>query len=220
MVEIKKLYTCRFSQEELQQKNAIWKVLCSSYFQKYIGPEDVVLDLGAGYGEFINNIRCQIKYALEANVDIKKFVNKDVLVYQKLSTDLSCFQDMSIDVVFASNFFEHLKDKKELAVTLKEVYRTLKNGGKLLILQPNINFLAKEYWDFFDHHIPLSHKTMVEALVSHDFRIRQVIPKFLPFTTKSRFPKYTWLVRLYLRFKLLQFIFGKQMFIVAEKIEI
>ena len=37
-------------------------------------------------------------------------------------------------------------------------------GGTLLILQPNIRFLADEYWDFVDHQLPLSDRSVVEAL--------------------------------------------------------
>jgi hypothetical protein len=34
--------------------------------------------------------------------------------------------------------------------------------------------------NFFDHHIPLSDKSLVEALRMVGFRIEQALPKFLP----------------------------------------
>ncbi|RLG90998.1 SAM-dependent methyltransferase, partial [Candidatus Bathyarchaeota archaeon] len=33
---LKNLYRNRFDEQELQQKNKIWKVLCNSFFQKWI----------------------------------------------------------------------------------------------------------------------------------------------------------------------------------------
>src|SRR2546425_1038832 len=33
-----------------------------------------------------------------------------------------------------------------------------------LVLQPNIRYAFKVYWDFFDHNLPLSHASMLEAL--------------------------------------------------------
>jgi hypothetical protein len=43
--------------------------------------------------------------------------------------------------------------------------------------------------------------------------------RFLPFTSKSRLPKWGWLVALYLRLRPAQWLFGKQTFVVARKRE-
>ena len=87
-----------------------------------------------------------------------------------------------------------------------------------MILQPNIHYLYKEYWDFFDHHTPLSEKSMVEAIgMTGGFKIHTIIPRFLPYTTKSRFPQLPILMKLYINSPFAWNIFGKQMFIVAEK---
>jgi hypothetical protein len=44
-----------------------------------------------------------------------------------------------------------------------------------------------------------------------------VQPRFLPYTTKSALPSWPVLVRLYLRCPPLQWLLGRQMFIVAVK---
>jgi ubiquinone/menaquinone biosynthesis C-methylase UbiE len=100
---------------------------------------------------------------------------------------------------------------------LREVYRVLKPGGRFLVLQPNIRFAYREYWDFFDHHLPFSDRAMVEGLETCNFRIESVRPRFLPYTTKSALPAWPILVRLYLRCPPLHRLLGKQMFIVAVK---
>ena len=86
-----------------------------------------------------------------------------------------------------------------LLAALREVHRVLRPGGRLLILQPNIRYAYREYWDFLDHHVALSHVSMVEALALTGFRVVEVRPRFLPFTTKSALPPWPSLVRLYLR---------------------
>ena len=48
-------YQMRFSAIE-QYRNKVWKILCNEYFSKFIHSESHVLDLGCGWGEFINNV--------------------------------------------------------------------------------------------------------------------------------------------------------------------
>ena len=217
MSEIESIYAHRFSEVERAQKNQVWRTLCRHFFQRYVRPDDVVLDLGAGLCEFINNIECGARYAVDLSEDTPRLAEADVTVCQTASTDLSPIDDGSIDLVFASNFFEHLPDKAAMSQTLEEIHRVLGQGGRLMILQPNIKYLYKEYWDFFDHHIPISHLSMVEALVGHGFSPNVVIPKFMPFTTKSALPKGTFFIHMYLMFPLVWRIMGRQMFILAEK---
>lgn len=87
-----------------------------------------------------------------------------------------------------------------------------------MILQPNIRYAYKEYWDFFDHHIPLSDKSLIEVLQIVGFRIEQVLPKFLPYTTKIKIPEKPFLVKVYLKIPSIWKIMGKQMFILGRKI--
>lgn len=216
-MEIGKLYKNRFDERERRQKNEIWKVLCSFFFQKYIPEDSTVLDIGAGYCEFINNIQCAKKYAVDLNKDTLDFADSDVEVFIRPSTDLSFLSADSIDMVFMSNFLEHLKTKEEVIKTLSESFRVLKAGGRVMILQPNIRYLYREYWDFFDHHIPLSDKSLTEVLQMVGFRIEQTLPKFLPYTTKSRLPQHPLLVKMYLRIPFIWKIMGKQMFILGRK---
>jgi ubiquinone/menaquinone biosynthesis C-methylase UbiE len=140
-----------------------------------------------------------------------------VRVVQCYSNDMHEVQDASVDVAFASNFFEHMPTKEIFLQTLREIQRVLRPGGKLLILQPNIRFLANEYWDFLDHHIALSDRTLVEALHTVGMQPIEILPRFLPYTTKSGLPQHPLLVWLYLRIRLLHYIFGKQAWVVARK---
>lgn len=212
-----KLYAHRFAERERAQKSAVWKVLCESFFQRYISESDVVVDLGAGYCDFINHIRCARKFAIDLNDDTRRYAAEGVTVFLTSVSDLSPIENASVDVVFASNLFEHMPTKQDLMATLAEVRRVLRPEGRLLILQPNIRYAYKEYWDYFDHYLPLSHLSMVEALQLAAFTIEEVRPRFLPYTFKSRLPKSGFLLRVYLRLPPLHLMFGKQMFLVAAK---
>ncbi len=210
------IYADRFD-KDVTKRNIMWRILCKDYFQKFIKKNDTVLDLAAGYCEFINNIACKTKIAVDLNKKTKAMANKNVKVYQALSTSLPKSLTTKVDVVFTSNFFEHLDSKNELIDTLKEVRRILKPGGKLIILQPNIRLVGAKYWDYVDHTLPLTEKSLYEALHLTDFTIEYKKVRFLPYTANSKIPAAPFLIRLYLRVPPLQFIFGKQTFIVAKK---
>jgi len=122
----------------------------------------------------------------------------------------------SVDMVFASNLFEHLT-REEIIATFREVYRVLAPGGRFMVLQPNIRFCAKDYWMFFDHVTPIDDRAFVEALEINGFEILEIIERFLPYTTKSHLPKSLFLIRAYLRLRVFWRFFGQQSFILSQK---
>jgi SAM-dependent methyltransferase len=128
--------------------------------------------------------------------------------------DMSQILAGRFDVVFISNFFEHLENKHDMDRLLQQVRERLRADGRVLVLQPNIRYLGPRYREFYDHHTALTHVSVSEALVKNGFEVELVIPKFLPYTFKSRLPTADWMVRLYLRMRLLM---DKQMFVVAVR---
>jgi SAM-dependent methyltransferase len=214
---LKRLYNARFSPEERTGKEKIWKLLCHEYFVKWVKPTDTVMDLAAGYCEFINNIRCGKKIALDINPDTAKFKNDDVELIINDCTTMVDVADDSVDVIFTSSFFEHLPSKDVLLRTLIQCYRVLRPGGRLIILMPNIRFCYDVYWDFFDHLLPVSDKALDEVMRAIGFNMDVLYPQFVPYTTKSRLPKALFLIRWYLRLPFLWKLMGKQMFVVARK---
>ena len=211
------IYRERFDKHTLEQKYRVWKVICEDFLQRFIEPTDVVLDMGAGTCEFINNITCGKKYAVDINPDTETFAAEDVVVLRPDSQHLLALEQSSVNVVFASNFFEHLPDRQSVIDTLAEIRRVLVHNGKLIIVQPNVKYLYMQYWDYFDHQIALSEESMREAIITSGFTIERLQARFLPYTFRSRYPKGRFFVRTYLRFPIIQRIFGKQMFILARK---
>ena len=211
--ELKALYGNRFGEQALQRDD-IWKVLCSEFFQRWIPANSTVLDLAAGHCEFINNIVADRRIAVDLNPDVRERAAADVATHILRSDHLVGIGDRSVDVVFVSNFFEHITREVILA-TLVEVRRVLKQGGRLLVLQPNVRYCGRDYWQFFDHITPVDDRALAEAFAATGFDIVKCIPRFLPYTTKSRLPSSPRLVKLYLKVPLAWRVLGGQAFMVV-----
>lgn len=199
----------------LYWRNLVWKILVDDFFKKYINPTDTVLDIPTGFGEFINNIKCKEKIAADINPYSKKYLKNNIKFICGSSTKID-LADGRVDKVFCSNFFEHI-NHQEIIKTIKEFKRILRLKGRVLVFQPNIRFLRKDYWRFFDHITPIDDRGLEEAFGLCGFKLIYRIEQFFPFTVKSTLPKSTLLVRLYLHTPFLWKIFGEQSFLIFEK---
>lgn len=216
--QLETLYRHRFPEEELASKQAVWRVLCRQFFSRYVKTTDTVVDIGAGYCEFINNIAAKRKIAVDLNPEVSRFAKPGVEVVNESCMAIGKLPAATADVVFMSNFLEHLQTKEMVLDTLREAHRILTQTGRIIILQPNIRVLYSEYWDFFDHHTALSDRSLVEGLRLAGFSSDVVIPRFLPYTTRSRLPRTPWLVGLYLRVPAAWRLLGKQALVIAHKV--
>jgi SAM-dependent methyltransferase len=217
MPNLSALYRFRFKKSEQPHRMKIWKTLCDHFFQELIGNNLVVADLACGYGEFINNIHARRKIAIDLNPDARDHLSSDVEFVLAPATDVSAITGDSVDVVFTSNFLEHLKTKEECDAVFAEVRRMLKAGGRFIIMGPNIRYLASQYWDFYDHYLPLSHLSLQEGLVQAGYDVEMIIPRFLPYTTQSALPQAPVLISLYLKLPLAWRLIGKQFLVVGRK---
>lgn len=215
MNQLEQMYYRRFG-KDVEFRKKMYQVLCSKFFQKYIPENAVVLDIAAGYCEFINNIKAKRKIALDLNSDLRKFAGNDVETILSASIDMEQIKSQTVDVAFISNFFEHLT-KEDIVKTIKEVHRVLRERGSFLILQPNIRYCYKDYWMFFDHITPLDDRSLSEVLEVNGFEVIERRSKFLPYTTKSKLPNSIFLLKLYLKIPIIHGIIGKQAFIHAKK---
>jgi len=216
--ELSVLYRQRFSERDLETKRGMWRVLAERVFQPYLSADGTVVDLGAGSCELVNALVAARRVAVDLNPDTRTSAAPGVEVLLTSSEDLSVLADASVDAVFTSNFFEHLPSKDALLRTLAEAHRILRPSGRIVVLMPNIRYLPGRYWDYFDHHLPLTHLSLAEGLELTGFEVQRVVPRFLPYTVKDspvRIPPFV--VRLYLALPVAWPLFGRQMLVVGSR---
>lgn len=223
---LKKFYRNRFENSKFSNETGdfmnlrvkIWKILCSQFFQKMISEKDTVMDIGAGYCEFINNVNCKTKIAVDLNPDTKLKANQEVNVLRVDAFSIPKNFDGRIDVIFISNFLEHLNSKDEVISILERSHKLLKKNGKIIIMQPNIDLVKERYWDFIDHTVPLNLQSVTEALESSGFDVKTKIKRFLPYTTKNKLVIFSdFILRIYLLLPQVLRLFAGQSLIVARK---
>lgn len=204
-------FKSRYSFDKSRAK--VWRAICE-YLQQFVDVQGAILDLGAGYCDFINNIIAECKIAVDCNKESEKYCNENARFYCSPVTSLEFIQDHTIDAVFMSNLLEHLEND-QLGKTFQEIARVIKAHGRLIILQPNYRYCFKEYFDDYTHVKAYSHISLCDFLNSIGYNIIRVEKRFLPFSFKSRLPASYYLTKLYLAVPWKPF--AKQMLIVAEK---
>ena len=197
-----------------KKRQIVWSTLVDCYFQNFSGNDSTVLEVGAGYCDFINNIKAQKKYAFDIWEGIRGYANKDVETIVGSAEELNKIPDGSVNLIFASNVFEHLT-QAQLAEMLKYLHQKLERNGNLVIVQPNFKYAFKEYFDDYTHCSIWTDVSLADFLHAHNWDVEYVAPKFMPLSLKSRLPTWPFLIKLYL---LLPFKpMGKQMLLVARK---
>jgi SAM-dependent methyltransferase len=214
--DLQAIYSQRFAGNQAYRKK-VWQVLIADFFEKYVSPAGSLLDLGCGYGEFINQIASGKKYGMDLNVDTAKHLAAGITFLQQDCSQPWPLPENSLDTVFTSNFFEHLPDKATLGRTLEQVRRCLKPDGHVIALGPNIKFLPGAYWDFWDHYLPLTEVSLSEGLRNRGFTVERCEPRFLPYTMVSGRQYPLFFIRLYLRLPIAWRFFGKQFLVIARK---
>ena len=94
---------------------------------------------------------------------------------------------------------------------------SLRPGGRVIVLQPNIRLVGPRYWDFIDHKVALTERSLLEAAELAGLRTVELITRFLPYSTKGRLPASPRLVRAYLAFRPAWRLLGRQTLFVGER---
>lgn len=178
-------------------RRLVWKHICA-FLSRWITSEDDVLELGAGWCDFANAVVARSVTAMDLDAVVLSAARPAVRAVVGDCTDLSRFDDASFDVVFASNLLEHLERHHTLRL-LSEAERTLRAGGRLILVQPNFRLNPHEYFDDYTHVAIYTDRSLRDLLASLGWRIERVEARFLPLTMKSRASRLTFLVPWYLR---------------------
>jgi SAM-dependent methyltransferase len=196
-----------------KRRDVLWETLCQGYFRHRIPSDGCVLDLGAGYGQFINNVAARRRIAIDVWSGFTSHLAPGIEGIVGDISDLSMLEDSSVDYAFASNVFEHLSQPR-LALTLASLAKKLSAVGTLTILQPNYRYAYREYFDDYTHISVWSHVALADFLVANGYEVIELRPRFLPLTIKSRLPVWPLLIRAYLASPIKPL--AKQMLVVAR----
>jgi SAM-dependent methyltransferase len=192
----------------------LWRHL-TAYLARFVPKGAAVLELGAGYCFFINQVPAARRVAVDAGPQVRSAAAPGVEVHEgDALTYLRDAPPAQFDFVLASNFLEHL-DWRDLDTLLPLLFRVLRPGGRVAVIQPNFRFASRRYFDDYTHRTVFSDVSMRDWLMSGGFTISLETPRFLPLTVKSRLGSFAFLVPLYLRMPWRPF--AGQMFVLAER---
>lgn len=196
-----------------------FRPIISKYIQNFIWDDKIILELACWYWDFINNIKAKSKNAIDIYENSIKYLNKDV---EFISGDLSLawreqsYNNKYFDVIFASNFLEHLDDNW-LDNVMMGINKIIKNDWLLIIVQPNYRYMYKDYFDDYTHKKVFTHVSLIDFLESNWFKVIHCEKKFLPWTLKkNKLPIRLSTILLKIYFKL-PFRIWWQMFLISKK---
>lgn len=185
----------RFSPDA--RRRVLWQTLVAHEFQKQIPTNGTVLELGAGYGDFINSVKARRRIAVDQWPGMLQHLDQGVEGLVTSITQLDRVEDNSVDYVFSSNCFEHVS-QADLKICLAQLRQKMKPGAALTIVQPNFKYCFAEYFDDYTHVSVYTDQGLADLLAANGFRVTRRVPRFLPLTIKGRLPVHPFLIRLYL----------------------
>lgn len=182
------------------------------------------LDIGPGHGDLIEILRSKYNLTSDAcdYTDTLMRLNDVQVDVVDLNTEKLPYQDATYDLVTCTEVLEHLEHYRE---TIREVYRTLKEGGVFVLTTPNIlnlksrvRFMVTGFYNLFGplhfnesalhttggHINPIGLYFLVHSLKDAGFRDVEVAVDKKQGTSKF------WALFLYLPIKLL-FPFSKRL---------
>lgn len=158
--------------------------------------EGRVLDIGCGFGDLLEDLSQKgcIPYGIEINPLAVRACREKGLNVSSGALDEACFPDNFFDTVTLSHVIEHLPRPK---ATLRQAYRILKPGGKLLIYCPNADsYLAKlfgKYWQGWSlpfHFYHFTKKTIQRYAELTGFRVKKIssiTPEYISLMSIARY---------------------------------
>src|SRR6476620_5966793 len=96
--ELARVYTKRFAPMEEYRKR-VWRMLVANFFQKLVPENSTLLDLGCGYGEFINAVKAGRKLGMDLNPNARDHVSPEVQLLQQDCSSRWPLEDGALDVV-------------------------------------------------------------------------------------------------------------------------
>jgi SAM-dependent methyltransferase len=180
-------------------REIVWSVI-AEYLRTWIRPGDHVIEIGAGYCQWINAVAAARRVAVDSWPGFLQFAAGGVEAHvMDAAVSLSSLGSRQFDVALASNVLEHF-DPDVAASIVGDVFTLLKPGGRFIIVQPNFRYAYRRYFDDYTHRSVFTHVSLANLLRARGFAIESCEPRFLPYSMRgTRLPIRPWIVRAYLR---------------------
>jgi len=177
----------------------VWQAV-ASHLSTWIPRRAHVLEIGAGYCDWINNVSAERRVAVDLWPGVTRHAGEGVRAQVlDVSRNLRDLGASTFDVVLASNVLEHFMPDTAAAV-VGDVHAVLKPGGRFLIVQPNFRVASRRYFDDYTHRAIFTDVSLPTLLRAHGFGIDRVQARFLPYSMqRASVPIRAWLVKAYLR---------------------
>lgn len=213
-MNLDRVYTYRFRDVDQRARDATWSVIAPFIFGQMDSP-DRILDPAAGRGEFIAHVHSSERWAVDL---VDQGISRLPGVHARIgSIDTADLPADYFDGIFVSNLLEHLADPDSVAEFLARMLGLLRVNGRIAVMGPNFRYCAREYFDCADHILALSHVAVEEHLFAAGFDVERVVPRFLPYSFRSRLPSHPALVKAYLGFSPAWRLAGKQFLVIASR---
>lgn len=153
-----------------------------------------LLDVGCGNGEYLNNMRCagwEVTGVEPDEESVRAGRSRHGLkIYHGVLEDVY-LPDNTFDVITMQHVIEHLPNPMR---TLRCVHRLLRPGGRLVVVTPNVDSLARRIfssdwvsWDPPRHLFVFSRQALRHVVTDAGFCVRQV-------WTPTRTARWVWQV--------------------------
>jgi SAM-dependent methyltransferase len=212
-IDYPRLYEYRLRGTDQQARQAVWTEIAAYLYQR-MGEPARVLDVGAGRGEFIAAVPAAERWAVDAAA-FGAYQDGAVKTAEGEIMDADLPRGY-LDGVLVSNVLEHLPTQDAVAAALARLRDTMTPGGTIAVMGPNFRYSAREYFDCADHVLALTHIAVTEHLHAAGFSVGAVVPRFLPYSFRSKIPASPALTRAYLQHPALWRLAGKQFLVLGS----
>lgn len=169
--------------EEIYQMRCEYQKDRLDIIRTFFDKKKSFLEIGSSAGQFLSKVKAEFKYVagIELSEQCAEYTRHkwDIPVYTK---DLSQIEwnDFQFDYIGFFQVLEHIEKPKEF---LSDVYKRLKNGGKVFIEVPSLDDALRKLWnvpayeEFYYHEAHLSYfseKSICKILEECGYKVEHV----------------------------------------------